>query len=109
MGEETREDLNRYQLNKKCSCKYVILFIAFSIVLLTDFLLPIFTDADDKTDYTKSAEEKTEPIASTVELIFSVIAAYPFSIIVSSYTIIMIYSDMRKEYIKDSIWRFFIL
>ena len=72
MGEETREDLNRYQLNKKCSCKYVILFIAFSIVLLTDFLLPIFTDADDKTDYTKSAEEKTEPIASTVELIFSI-------------------------------------
>jgi len=53
--KETKEDLDRFRKNKKCTCGFVILFIAFSMVLLTDFLLPIFFDPED--NFAKSPEK----------------------------------------------------
>ena len=96
--EETNVDLNRLRMNKKCSWRFVILFIAFSIALLTDILLPIAFDPED--DFTKSAEGKHEKFDSIGALILGIILSYPFSVIVSSYTVIMIYSTNRKNYIS---------
>jgi len=103
INQETNEDLDRFRQKKKnkkcfCTCGFVILFIAFSIALITDFLLPIGFDPED--DFTKSAEEKHEKLDSLWELIIGVIISYPLSLIVSSYTVIMIYSTIRKDYIS---------
>ena len=98
INQETNEDLNRLRINKKCTCRFVILFIAFSIALLTDIFLPLAFDPED--DFTKSAEEKHQRFDSIGELILGMILIYPFSVIVSSYTVIMIYSTNRKNYIS---------
>ena len=92
--EETNEDL---KTNKKCTCGFIILFVAFTIALITDFLLPIALDPED--DFTKSAEEKDSKF-SMVEFIIFIIVIYPVSVITSSYTLIMIYSTKRKNYIS---------
>ena len=85
-------------MNKKCTCKFVILFIAFTIVILTDFLLPVAFNPED--DFTKSAQEKHERFESIGALIIGMILIYPFSVILSSYTLIMIYSNNRKNYLS---------
>ena len=54
--KERNEDLIRVQ-NKKCSWYYIILFIAFAIALLTDFLLPFLNNNDDDKDYTKGNDD----------------------------------------------------
>jgi len=98
IDQETKEDKDRFKMNKKCTCEFVILFIAFSIALLTDILLPIIFDPED--DFTKSAEEKKEKLDSIGELIIGIILIYPFSVVTSSYTVIMIYTNKRKNYIS---------
>ena len=50
IDKEKEEDSKRLNMNKKCSLKFVILFIAFSIIIITDFLLPITMDS--KEDFT---------------------------------------------------------
>ena len=100
IDKEKEEDSKRLSMNKKCTIKFVILFIAFSIVLITDFLLPITFDPED--DFTKSAEPtgKRQKFDSIETLIIAVILIYPFSVLLSSYTIIMIYATNRKNYIS---------
>jgi hypothetical protein len=98
INQETNEDLDRFKMNKKCTCRFVILFIAFSIALITDFLLPIFFDPED--DFTKLDGEKFEKFDSIGELILGVILIYPFSVVLSSYTVIMLYATNRKNYIS---------
>lgn len=98
IAQETNEDLDRLKNKDKCTCGFIILFLAFSIALITDFLLPIALDPED--DFTESAVEKHEKLDSVWELILGVILCYPISVIVSSYTIIMIYSTTRKNYIS---------
>ena len=98
IDKETNEDLARFRKNKKCTCGFVILFIAFSIVLLTDFLLPIIFDPED--DFTKSVGEEHEKLDSVWEFIIGIILIYPASVITSSYTLIMIYTNKRKDYIS---------
>jgi hypothetical protein len=98
IDQETKEDSNRFRMNKKCSCGFVILFIAFSIVLVTDFLLPLAFDPED--DFTKSAGEKHKRFDSVGELILGTIVIYPFSVVLSSYTVIVIYSTIRQNYIS---------
>ncbi len=52
--KERKEDSNRLIMNKKCTCGFVILFIAFSIIIITDFLLPITMDSkEDFTEFVK--------------------------------------------------------
>ena len=36
IDKDTKEDLNRFRMKKKCTCGFVILFLAFSIVLISD-------------------------------------------------------------------------
>ena len=98
IDKETKEDLNRFRMKKKCTCGFVILFLAFSIVLISDILLPITFGSDE--DYTKSAEGNEVRFSSILELVLGIILIYPFSVIVSSYTLIMIYSTIRKNYIS---------
>ena len=98
IDKDTKEDLDRLRMNKKCTWVFVILFIAFSIALLSDFFLPLSFDPED--DFTKSAGEPHERFDSIGALIFGIIVAYPFSVITSSYTVIMIYATNRKNYIS---------
>ena len=98
IDKETKEDLKRLGMNKKCTCGFIILFVAFSIALITDFLLPIAFDPED--DFTESVEEKHEKLDSIWALIISIIIIYPVSVLTSSYTIIMIYATNRKNYIS---------
>ena len=85
-------------MNKKCTCGFVILFIAFSIIIITDFLLPISMDSEE--DFTKSAEPTGDKFESIWELILFIIVIYPFSVLLSSYTLAMIYTTNRKNYIS---------
>ena len=99
INQETNEDLDRLKMNKKCTCEFVILFIVFSIAILTDFLLPIALNAED--DFTKSVGSKNHTFDSIVGLIVFMILIYPFSLILSSYTVMMIYTTKRKNYISE--------
>ena len=98
IDQENKKDLDRAKMNKKCTCGFVILFIVFSIALLTDFFLPLIFDPED--DFTKSAETKLERFDSIGTLVLAIIVIYPFSVVLSSYTVIMIYSNNRKNYIS---------
>ena len=44
--QETNENLNKLKINKFCSCRFDILFIAFIIALTTDLFLPIALNLD---------------------------------------------------------------
>ena len=96
IDKETNEDLNRLRINKYCSCRFVILFIAFIIALTTDFLLPIALNLDN--DFSESPE-KFQKFSSWTLILFCTFV-YPISLMVSSYTFIMIYSTNRKNYIS---------
>ena len=79
------------------TCGVFILFVAFFIALTTDFLLPIVFNPED--NFTNSVDE-VHTNFSLVEFIAFIILVYPFSVITSSYTLIMIYLTKRKEYIS---------
>jgi len=95
IDKETKED--RY---KKCfcTCRFVILFFVFSIALVTDFLLPIMLNVNG--DSPKPTKEKLGKFDSIWGLILAIILSYPLSLCASSYTVIMIYSNKRKNYIS---------
>ena len=84
--------------SKKCSYIFIIRFIAFSIVLLTDFLLPICINKDD--DFTSSDStsegDSNEGLGFTIEVLLTI----PLSIICCSYTIVLIYATKRRRYIS---------
>ena len=92
IGKKTENDLNKK--NKKRTCYNIIYFIAFSIAILTDFILPIAINMD--IDFTDN-DEKYEKEKSILEL--GVLLAIVFSVLWSSYTIITIYSTKRRRYI----------
>ena len=94
IDKETKEDS---KMNKKCTCRVFILFVAFFIALTTDILLPIVFNPEE--DFTKSVEDVHNNF-STVEFIVFIILVFPFSVLTSSYTLIMIYSTKRKNYIS---------
>ena len=98
INQEKEKDSKRFNMNKKCTCGFVILFIAFIIVLVTDFLLPMVFDPKD--DFTESVEATSVKFDSIWELIIFMILIYPFSVLLSSYTVIMIYTTNRKNYIS---------
>ena len=95
--KEKNEDLIRLQ-NKKCSWYYIILFIAFGIAFITDFLIPFLNNNDDDKDYTKD-DEDYEKEDSTLSLAVGVLLSFAIAVICSSYTIIIIYFTKRRRYI----------
>ena len=101
--KEKEDDLSK--VNKKCSfpCKlsFLILLIAFFIIFLTDFLLPLILHSNEDEDvYEGIEDEDFEKEESTLEFIWSVLITMALSILCSAYTIVKIYSGMRKQYIS---------
>ena len=84
----------------KCSCSYIIFFIAFLIAIVTDFLLPLSMDYEQdyygKNNSDLFNKEKSE-IDNVVTGILIIILS---SVICCPYTIIAIYTTMRKRYIR---------
>ena len=90
-------DTDLREINKKCTIRYIILFIALSIAILTDFLVPFLNDPDD--DFYDDNGEEYEKGKSKIGLVAGILLCIVVSIICSSYTIIIIYSTKRKRYI----------
>ena len=79
----------------KCTCYDIILFIAFFIVFMTDFFLPIVLRDED--NYIEDGDSDKEK--SLFALGISVLLSCVVSIVCNAYTIITMYSTKRKRYI----------
>ena len=83
----------------KCSCGLVILFIAFTIAIVTDFVLPLAFNYK-KEYYDKSNSDLFEKDKSEViNLAYGILGMILASIFCCPYTVITIYTTMRKRYI----------
>ena len=83
----------------KCSCCLVILFIAFTIAIVTDFVLPLAFNYK-KEYYDKSNSDLFEKDKSEViNLAYGILGMILASIFCCPYTVITIYTTMRKRYI----------
>ena len=97
IGKEYKEDLNQNEKNNKCcKCYSFILFLAFFIAVLSDFILPIALNLDE--NYIND-DDKYEKEESTYSLIVGVIISVVLSVVCNSYTVIVIYSTLRRRYI----------
>lgn len=96
---EAITEINRLNANKKCYWVNVIRFIAFSIVILTDILLPICFDKDNDIDYTSSVDEAQDLEDTGLTLAVEILLVIPVTVICSSYTVIIIYATKRRKYI----------
>ena len=92
--KEKDDDINRVS-NKKRTCFNFIFFLAFIIVICTDFLLPIALNF--KEDFIH--DDKYEKEKSLIELIIGILFAVGLSIVCSSYTVITIFATKRRRYI----------
>ena len=84
----------------KCSCGLVILFIAFTVAVVTDFVLPLAFNYKkeyyDKSNSDLFEKDKSEAINVTYGILGMILA----SVIACPYTIITIYTTMRKRYVS---------
>ena len=95
-----KEIKNEKTAKDKCSCGLVILFIAFTIAIVTDFVLPLAFNYK-KEYYDKSNSDLFEKDKSEViNLAYAIIGMILASIFCCPYTVIIIYSTMRKRYIS---------
>ena len=99
--EIEKENKSRRFNNKKCHWYNIVFFIAFSIAIVTDFLLPIVLDSDknesDRSEYSDGEHEKEK---STLSLGVSIVISIAFAVITSPYTLITIYTTIRRKYIS---------
>ena len=97
--KEFQKDLN-IALNKKgddpkkCSCLCVVLFVAFFMAILTDFILPIVCNYGYEFE-----DEKYEKEKSMISIVVGAILVTILSVLWCAYTIIIIYTTKRRRYI----------
>ena len=101
IGNEKENDLKNIEekANKKkakCHWYYIVLFVAFSIVIVTDIILPFVINSDD--DYFKDDEEYKKE-ESAFGFVVGILLSIPVAVLCSSYTVIKIYSATRRRYI----------
>lgn len=90
---ERNKDLTK---TAKCSGWYILFFINFGIVIMTDIALPIILNMDETFIDDKMSSKKENSILS---LAIGVILTIPVAVLCSSYTIITIFSTNRRQYI----------
>ena len=101
INDEKNNELTKLNQDKKCSWQLVILFIAFSIIIITDFLLPFINGSEEENNNDDDKkEEEYEKEESSLHLAIGVLLSISISIITSSYTIVRIYSTTRSQYIS---------
>ena len=98
--KEIEKEKNSASNEFKCSCGIVILFIAFTIAIVTDFVLPLAFNYKkeyyDKSNSDLFEKDKSEAINLTYGILGMILA----SIFCCPYTVITIYTTMRKRYIS---------
>ena len=111
--EEKKKDLNKTTKIKICFyINYIILFLAFSIVIISDFILPFVLYSNEKKLKSQnnrtiiadkinsnSKNEKKENI-TLPRLCLEIILMFLLFLICNGYTIILVYSTTRSEYIS---------
>ena len=97
--EIDKEYTSRRNTIKKCHWYNVIFFIAFGMAVVTDFILPITLHGGD--DYSSSIDDdEHEKEQSTLSLALSIILSMAIAVLTSSYTLITVYSTIRRNYIS---------
>lgn len=95
---EAEKQIPFYNSNKLCFyIKYFIIFIAFAMVIITDFLLPI-TYGENMTSK-KDIIGKDDKEGNMLSLAIGLVILIPIYILCSSYTVILVYSTTRRRYI----------
>ena len=98
--KEIEIERNKPISNSKCNFKFIIFFIAFVIAILTDFGLPLTLDYN-KDYYSGDRSDLFDKKKSGIENVFvGILAMIIASAICCPYTIIAIYTTMRKRYIS---------
>jgi len=92
---------NSANIKTKCTCRLIILFIAFTIAIVTDFILPLAFDYEEDyydKDNNSDLFDKEESVAMNVAT--GIIGMIVASVICCPYTVITIYTAIRKRYIS---------
>ena len=93
--------MNEKETNKECTCCYccycIALFLAYLIVVLTDFILPIDFNYDD--DFYSDSPKEYEKEKDIFSLILGVILSVFICGLCCSYTLVTVYSTKRMTYI----------
>ena len=102
-AKEREKDLDyiKTKKGKACFCiKYTIIFLAFFMVILTDFLIPIICYADrDMFQDLVDSDKYQDDDETTTTLVIGLIILIPLYFLCSSYTVIVVYSITRRKYI----------
>ena len=97
--EEQKEDLIQPK-GKLFYIKYIILFLAFAMVIITDILVPIVCyKNDDKYKITEQKHDEDEKEEGTITLVVGLFLMIPVYFLVSTYTVIVVFSTTRRRYI----------
>ena len=83
--------------------KYIILFLAFAMVVITDLLVPLicYTNEDDKSSTQQNTEsDEDEDPENPLSVFIGFILIIPVYFLCSTYTIIVVFSTIRRRYIS---------
>jgi hypothetical protein len=84
-----------------CTFRFIILWIAFGIAIVTDFFLPLVFDYGSDKDYYNDDSDLFDKNQSTaMNIATGIVGMLVAAIIACPYTIITIYSTIRKRYIS---------
>ena len=98
--EDEKQYDSTHLKNKYFYIKYIILFLAFAMVVLSDILLPLicYVNKDDKQQNSEDYEDE-EP-ENSISIAIGLILITPIYFFCSAYTIIVIFSTVRRRYIS---------
>lgn len=98
--DKGKNNINNYSFCSCCSCfrlKYIF-YVALFIVFLTDFLVPIAFNFDDDF-YDKSDFDIDDEKENIISLALSFVLLFIIFVICCAYTIITVFSTIKKRYI----------
>ena len=97
LHKEYQENQKNAQNTKKskCTCGFIILFIAFGIAIVTDFVLPLAFDYESNDNYYNDDSDLFDKNKSTaMNIAVGIIGMLVAAIICCPYTIITIYTTI---------------
>ena len=103
LHKEYQENQKNAQNTKKskCTCGFIILFIAFGIAIVTDFVLPLAFDYESNDNYYNDDSDLFDKNKSAaMNIAVGIIGMLVAAVICCPYTIITIYTTVRKRYIS---------
>ena len=100
LEKETKKDSKKVKKNN-CTCGLIILSIAFIIAIATDFVLPLAFEYKSDENYYKNNSDLFDKNESTaVNVITGILGILVAAIFACPYTIITIYTTIRKRYVS---------